>query len=182
MALLNPSFEDAGAFPGDAQGWTLVTICSAERIAGFGPLPLEAWEGFERWFAWVARIADTTTVVALFDARAEVREDFDEGWSNDLFLVEMPPAQLSAGLFSGTAVENMESGWSNVPYAMAWSEVAGAAGPFDGEPHEDFDEQWRSNQAFVWTWGQGTSVNASFDGGTDADEDFDNGWTAATTI
>ena len=37
MPLLNSSFEDAGANPGDADQWTLVTFVAAERIAGFGP-------------------------------------------------------------------------------------------------------------------------------------------------
>ena len=47
--VANPSFEDAGALPGDAAHWTLQTVTSLERIAGFGPVPHEAWEGFERW-------------------------------------------------------------------------------------------------------------------------------------
>lgn len=50
MAILNPSFEDAGAVTGEAEHWTLVTATTLERIAGFGPAPHEACEGFERWF------------------------------------------------------------------------------------------------------------------------------------
>ena len=182
MSLLNSGFEDAGTFPGDAQGWTLVTFCSAERIAGFGPVPLEAWEGFERGFTLLAGLGDTTTVLALFDAIAEGIEDFAEGWSNDVFLVEMPPARLVAASFGSGDVEDVEAGWRNAQHATAWADVSSVAGLFDGEPHEDFAEQWRSNEAFIWTWGQVTSISATFDGGADADEDFDNGWTAATTI
>jgi hypothetical protein len=182
MAVLNPSFEDAGALPGQAEHWTLVAVTSAERIAGFGPAPHEAWEGFERWYALLDGLDDVVTVLAFFDALTEGREDFDEGWANDLFLVEMPPAQLVTAPFGGGAVEDMEDGWDNVLYATVWEDVAGLAGLFDGEPREDFEEQWRSNQAFIWAWELAAGVIAAFDGGADTNEDFDNGWTAATTI
>ena len=36
MAVLNPSFEDAGLLPGEAEHWTLVAVASLEAIAGFG--------------------------------------------------------------------------------------------------------------------------------------------------
>jgi len=46
MTLLNPSFEDAGAAPGQAAHWTLLTSVAAERLAGFGPNPHRAWEEY----------------------------------------------------------------------------------------------------------------------------------------
>jgi hypothetical protein len=39
MAILNPSFEDAGALPGEAEHWTLSAVTSLEEIAGFGAAP-----------------------------------------------------------------------------------------------------------------------------------------------
>ena len=39
MAILNPSFEDAGALPGEAEHWVLQTVTGAERIAGFRVTP-----------------------------------------------------------------------------------------------------------------------------------------------
>ncbi len=52
MAILNPSFEEAGTFssPGEASHWQLVTYTALERIAGFGPEPYQGFENFDRWF------------------------------------------------------------------------------------------------------------------------------------
>jgi hypothetical protein len=72
-------------------------------------------------------------------------------------------------------------GWSNVPYAREWADVTAATGVFDGEPREDFEDQWRSNQLYAWTWSAVTSSTAMFDAGAQAVEDFNNGWTPATT-
>ncbi len=33
MALLNPSFEDAGTLPGEAEHWTLTATTSLEELA-----------------------------------------------------------------------------------------------------------------------------------------------------
>ena len=46
MAILNPSFEDAGALPGEAEHWALSAVTSLEEIAGFGAAKtydLEVW-------------------------------------------------------------------------------------------------------------------------------------------
>lgn len=182
MAILNPSFEDAGAAPGEAEHWTLVTATALERIAGFGPAPHEAWDGFDRWFDLALVFADGALALAFFDPLAEGVEDFNEAWANDLYLTELPTGQVIVAPFGGGAVEDMEGGWANVPYATAWEDVAGVIGQFDGEPREDFEDQWRSNQAFIWAWEFAIGVIAAFDGGGDTDEDFENGWTAATTI
>ena len=182
MAILNPSFEDAGAQPGEAEHWTIQTVAGRERIAGFGPAPHEAWEGFERWFDLALAFADGDLAIALFDPLAEGHEDFNEAWGNDLYLWELPTGQIITAPFGGGAVEDMEDGWSNVPYATAWEEVAGVIGLFDAEPREDFEEQWDSNESFIWDWGMAMGVIAAFDGGADTDEDFENGWAAATTI
>jgi hypothetical protein len=83
--------------------------------------------------------------------------------------------------FGGGAVEDCETGWSNVPYAREWADVTGATGVFDGEPSEDFEDQWRSNQLYAWTWAGVTAATGMFDAGAQAVEDFNNGWTPATT-
>ena len=67
-------------------------------------------------------------------------------------------------------------------YAWAWEEVAAVTGVFDGEPREDFEDQWRSNQSYAWSWSSVTSQAAMFDGGTQNREDFENDWSAASTI
>ena len=182
MAILNPSFEDAGAQPGEAEHWTIQTVAGRERIAGFGPAPHEAWEGFERWFDLALVFADGDLAIALFDPLAEGYEDFEDAWDNDLYLTELPTGQIVTAPFGGGAVEDMEDGWSNVPYATAWEEVAGVIGLFDAEPREDFEESWDGNESFIWDWAMAVGVIANFDGGADTDEDFENGWAAATTI
>jgi len=182
MAILNPSFEDAGGQLGEAEHWTLQTVTSRERIAGFGPAPHEAWEGFERWFDLAPAFSDGDLALGLFDPLAEGYEDFEDAWDNDLYLTELPTGQIITAPFGGGAVEDLEDGWSNATYASAWEEVAAVGGIFDGEAHEDFEEQWRSNQAFIWAWEMAVGVIAAFDGGADTNEDFENDWAAATTI
>jgi len=182
MAILNPSFEDAGAQQGEAEHWTLQSFTGLRRIAGFGPVPDRAWEDFDRWFELLDDLEGITVAIALFDPLAEGYEDFEDAWDNDVYLTELPTGQVITAPFSGGAVEDMEDGWSNVPYATAWEDVAGVIGLFDAEPREDFEEQWRSNQTFIWAWGLAVGVIATFDGGAETNEDFENDWAAATTI
>jgi len=106
MGILNPSFEDAGAQPGLAEHWTLTTSVAGQRIAGFGPVPEEAWEGFERWFELLTGFAPGSLALALFDPLAEGHEDFEEAWSSDLYLIELPSGQVITAPFGGGAVLN----------------------------------------------------------------------------
>ena len=182
MAILNPSFEDAGPEPGLAEGWTLATSVAGQRIAGFGPPPFDAWEGFERWFELLLDFAPGSLALAFFDPLAEGYEDFEEAWNNDLYLTELPSGQVVTAPFGGGAVEDMEDGWSNVPFATGWGDVTAVTGIFDGEPREDFEDAWRNNQSFAWLWAAIASQAALFDGGADPDEDFENSWTPVTTI
>jgi len=163
MPVLNPSFEDAGLLPGEAEHWTLASVTSLESIAGFGADPELAREGFERWGALWLALEDVPVVRAFFDTSPEGLEDFEEVWENDLYLWELPPAQ-------------------QLPASFGPDEVAGVVGVFDGEPREDFEDQWSGNQAFAWTWGAVTSAAALFDAGAQAREDFENDWDPATTI
>ena len=182
MAILNPSFEDAGPEPGMAEHWTLATSVAGQRIAGFGPTPHRAWEDFERWFELRLSFPPGSLALAFFDPIAEGFEDFEEAWSNDLYLTELPSGQVITAPFGGGAVEDMEDGWSNDPFATDWSGVTAVTGIFDGEPREDFEDEWRSNQSYAWLWAALTTQTALFDAGTDPDEDFENSWTLATTI
>ena len=75
MAILNPSFEDAGPEPGMAEHWTLATSVAGQRIAGFGPTPHRAWEDFERWFELRLSFPPGSLALAFFDPIAE-------GWIN----------------------------------------------------------------------------------------------------
>ena len=182
MAISNPSFEDAGAAPGQAEHWTMRTAAALERIAGFGPDPHRAWEDFERWFDLVLSLGPGDVALAFFDPLAEGFEDFEEAWANDLYMTELPTGLVVTAPFGGGAVEDLEEGWDNVPYARAWEEVAGVTGVFDSEPREDFEDQWRSNQSYAWSWGSVTSATAMFDAGGQNREDFENGWSPASTI
>ena len=182
MPILNPSFEDAGAQPGEAEHWTLHAFTGLRRIAGFGPAPHRAWEDFERWFELTDDLDGIAVAIAFFDPLAEGVEDFEEAWDNDLYLTDLPTGQVITAPFGGGAVEDMEDGWSNVPFATAWAEIASVAGLFDAEPREDFEEQWRSNESYAWQWADVAGVIAVFDAGSQAVEDYENDWTAATTI
>lgn len=186
MTVQNPSFEYAGARPGEAEHWTLVAVASLEEIAGFGPGPVGAaelaWEGFEDWFDRVTSLEDLTVVRAFFDVAPEGFEDFNENWENDLYFLDLPPAQQVAASFGPNDVEDCEGGWANDNYATRWVDVTSAAAAFGGEPREDFEAQWSGNHAFGWTWGAITSVAGRFDPGAQDREDFEDGWPTATTI
>ena len=169
MALLNPSFEDAGMLPGEAAHWKLSAVTRLEEIAGFGTAPEDAWEDFERWFEFLATIDDVLVVLAFFDSALKGYEQFESGWDNAVFLYELPPAQLVTATFDGRAAEDCETGWSNVPYAREWSEVASVTGVFGGEPIEDF-----RLRSYVSIWSEVPSSAAPI-------ENFESAWTRATT-
>ncbi|NVJ28844.1 hypothetical protein HUW62_47405, partial [Myxococcus sp. AM011] len=93
MPLLNPSFEDTGARPGEAAHWALTTVTRLEALAGFG-VPEESCEDFEHWYVWRAALSDVPVALAFFSGQREGFESFSRGWDNDGFLFELPPAQL----------------------------------------------------------------------------------------
>ena len=75
MAILNPSFEDAGAEAGMAEHWTLATSVAGQRIAGFGPPTHRGWEDFERWVPFRRAFAGGDLAMGLFDSLAKGVED-----------------------------------------------------------------------------------------------------------
>ncbi|MBN2197508.1 MAG: hypothetical protein JW751_32315, partial [Polyangiaceae bacterium] len=178
----NPSFEDAGTLPGDAAHWTLTAVTSLEEIAGFGALPEQAWEDFERWFELLAELDSVLTSRAFFAPGTDGFESFTTGWGAGAYLFELPPAQVVPGQFSADNVEDCETGWSNASFYWSWDGVPAATGTFDGESREDFEDSWRSNESFAWSWSGVASSTAMFDSGAQGVEDFENSWTHAGTL
>ncbi|MGN6107487.1 MAG: hypothetical protein ACTHU0_20425, partial [Kofleriaceae bacterium] len=181
MAIRNPRFEDAGAQPGSAAHWTLVTFVAAERVAAFGPAPVRGWEDFERWTELKLAFAAGDLALGLFDALPEGREDFDEAWDNDLYLRAWSAGHSEACVFDGAPLERFDHGWATDTFVDDWSALADAAGVFDGQPREDFEDAWLGNHAFLWTWSTVTSVAAVFAPGLMTGEGFEVGWPMATT-
>lgn len=180
MPILNPRFEDAGALPGEAEHWTLVAVTSLEAVAGFGADPELAWEDFERWFELWRHLEDVTVELAFFDD--DGFEAFERGWDNDVFLYELPPAQLEQASLGSENVEDCESGWSNDTFLWGWGDVASVTGIFDGESYEDFEDRWRGNESFLWRWDDVVAAPALVDGGAREVETFDGVWEPAATI
>jgi len=182
MAIRNPSFEDPGTRPGEAKHWTLQTVTSLERIAGFGPDPHQSQENFERWTELALELDPDGLAIAFFDPLAEGYEDFEDAWDNDFYMTELPTGRVITAPLGGGAVEDMEAGWSNDVFLMDWSEVSSVTGVFDGELREDFEDLWRGNESYAWGWGDVIALAAMFDRGSQPVEDFENDWTVATTI
>ena len=177
MPISNPSFEEVGALPGEAAGWTLTCVCTAEQAAGFGPPPESAREDFERWLAWMDGFGEGDLVFALFDALPEAREDFEEGFANETWLGAWHPGFAEACVFGDDVAESFDAGWATDAWARGWDEVASEAAAFGADPHEDFGvEPWRAS------WNDVTDDAARFDGGTTTEETFAGTWEPATTV
>jgi hypothetical protein len=182
VALLNPNFAEEGARPGLAAHWALETSTALEEIAGFDASPETAWEGFERWHAFMGDF-DTLSKVRAFFARATVGyESFDGGWNNGVFVATFSEAQLELATLSPTGAESFDAGWSNGAFLNDWSAVASIHGAFDGQPVEDFEDGWRGNEGYFRDWSSVHSSPARFDGNAAETETFGGAWTAITHI
>jgi hypothetical protein len=174
MGLLNPTLHEAGATPGSAQHWELRSLCQAQRVAAFGPSPLQAVETFERWGKLEAAFGEGALVLALFDAQPEGVEDFEESWGAGPFLLELPLAQLDPCLFAGNAVEDMAGGWIVGPFLADWADVSVAPALFGGTARESFDG---------WFLVAVPSFSAAlFNAGNAGVETFAGAWPALTTL
>jgi len=182
MPILNPGFEDAGTWPGEAAHWTLTAVTSLEQIAGFGTAPEQAWEDFERWCELSAELGSVLTARAFFGLGTDGFEAFATGWGAGVHLLELSPSQVVAASFSANDVEAFASGWNNASFYSSWDTVPSASGSFDGENREDFEDQWRSNQSYAWSWASVAASTGMFDGGAQGVEDFENAWTHAGTL
>lgn len=128
MALLNPTFADAGALPGEAAHWTLTAVTSREVLAAFGGV---AREDFEGWGELLASLTDVTVVRVFFGS--DGFEAFER-----LFLYELPTGRLVTFPFSGGVVET----WTASPLLDDWAAVPSVSGLV-----EDFA---RAGFAFDW--------------------------------
>jgi hypothetical protein len=180
MALANPSFEDGGALAGEAAHWTLTARTSREAIAGFGASPPQAFESFERWFAFVDALAGVTTVIAFFDGGRDGDEDFEEAWANSLYLREFQPAVLVP--LHASAAETFDATWTGAAYFLAWGAVTSDAASFGAQGAEDFETHWHSNESFAHDLAAIATDAARFAPGALAFEPFDTAWVHATTL
>ncbi len=157
MPLLNPTFADAGALPGEAAHWTLTAVTSLEVLAGFGAA---AREDFERWSQFLGALADVTTVRAFFGN--DGFEEFERAWANSAFLFELPTGRVVACAFGGLAVET----WTlAAPFLREWGAVPSVLGIV-----EDF-----VRQGFITDWAGVTSAALPT-------ETFSGAWTHAVTL
>ena len=182
MAIVNPGFEDAGATPGEALGWTWLTVCSAERMAAFGSsVPEEDAERFESEWSndgYLFAFDPFVDIVApIFDSSigtGETYEDFEEAWStNHGYSFEMGSTEAASfdALLTPEAVEDYAEGWSsNESYSFTMGSTTAAL--FDAAPEafEDFEEGWFTG---TYDTAMGATTAALFDGGGEAYEDFE---------
>lgn len=170
--LLNPTFQDAGATPGEAAHWGLSSHCSAQRYAAFGPGAARAVEDFERWFAFAEMFAEGGLVLAFFDPVARGFESF-EAWAGSAFLESLPEVLLDACSFGGAGVDDFE-GWLAGPWDARWSDVTSTPAKFGANAFDSF-EAWTSPVAPVW-------AAATFGPALDPADAFEGGWPTLKTI
>ncbi len=171
-ALLNPNLRDAGASPGAAAKWSIASVCAAQRIAAFEPVPAGAVENFERWSALLTTFVDGDVVFAIFDGATKDYEAFD-GWVVGPFIDAFPDVLLVADAFGGATIDTFDA-WLATPWSASWADVAGESALFAGAPVDDF-ESWLSPLSPAW-------ARAAFDSGADAIEAFAATWAAMTTM
>jgi len=167
MPLLNPQLRELGPTPGSAKHWTLSSVCTAQRIAAFGPAPETAQEDFERWSVLVSAFVAGSLVLAFFDPVPKGYESF-AGWNAGAFLETLPPALLEACSFAGSVAELFD-GWPSAARASSWAEVSSEAAPV-----EDF-EAWTAPTSPAW-------AAAAFSPGAVPTEAFAGAWPAMTGL
>jgi hypothetical protein len=178
MGIANSTFVEAGALPGSAKGWTVVSRCQAERWAAFGsPVP-SAYEDFERWAVPRLHFEADQLVLGFFAPQGLGHEGFDHGWSNDLYQRLLAPALAASALFSGEVNEGFV--WI-AHFRLTWSSVESIGALFNGggEGGEWFELGW-SNNAFRFSWLFVPSTPAMFSGAPV--ETFQTAWPHAATL
>jgi len=183
--IVNPSFEEAGPGPGEAKGWTLTSLATAEEWAAFGTTPPRATEDFGEWSGTEAAIFAFTPAhlqAAVFGPVNKEQETFEAGWSNDTFILDLGSTPTEAAEFDATpeAVEDFEDDWlSGGAWASSWQDVTGQAAIFGpaSMPVETYEEGWRSNEGAVFSWAGVLSQAANFDTTPEPVEDFEEEFT-----
>lgn len=161
MGFLNPGFEEAGASPGEALGWTQNSNATAVEIAPWGANNLEI-EGFEDGFDndnYVYIFAQGSFEAAVFDGDLTV-ENFESEWdSNEGYILAPNDASWEAAIF-GSLLEDMETferEWDdNQDYILLPAGMTIVAAQFGSglEDVEAFDSEWDNNENYEWTWDQ----------------------------
>ncbi len=172
----NLGFEDAGAAPGLAEGWTLSQLASVEEIAGYGS-PERPQEDFERGWTnddFLFALAQAVIGPAIYDDVPESVEDFNEGWSqNEAFVRELASAEAADYDPSGGTklVEDFDGLWAgNDAFLFAF-----APDDLSAAPTEAFESGWRGNELFLFALSVG-------DVAAEPTETFESGWPLMATV
>jgi len=152
MALLNPTFADAGALLGEAARWTITAVTSLEALAAFGRV---GREDFERWSSFLGALADVTVVRAFFG-----RDTFEE--FERPFLSTLPSGRIVTCSFGGGDVET----WTRPsPWLDDWSRVPLLAGLTEAFARPGFVTDWSgvssaaaANETFSSAWPRAATV------------------------
>jgi hypothetical protein len=136
MAHENLSFEEQGAGPGLAAGWTFASTATAEEHATF----------------------------ATNDGGERAGETFEHGWSDPFVSnfddVAGPAAEYSADFFvTPKAREDFEVGWAT-DQALVTELGATIAAEYGGQAFEAFETDWATSQAFVTSLDELGTVSA----------------------
>lgn len=158
MAIRNPSFDEAGAGPGAALGWSLRSRVAREAIAELAPG--EGFEGFERFSSFVSSLDAS---MARFFFSLAGADAFEAGWVRVPFRAELGPAERDARVFDGVPVERLE--WAAV--LDRWEDAATSA-PF----LDPLEHAWPGTDDFATDVGDVPTALAIFDGASSA-ERFD---------
>ena len=142
MAVLNPSFESAGATSGQAASWSVVTTATVEELAEFGATP-EPWETFEAGWGnepHVTELGLADIDPAEYDdgtVNPAVHEGFDTAWGNEPHITEL--SLLEDALYNGATEETFESGagW-DADYKTEFSGGDLSSATFSGNAFETF--------------------------------------------
>jgi hypothetical protein len=158
MAVLNPSFEDAGASPGQAANWTVASTVTTFEIASFDTGGYIGWEDFESDWSntpFYSEFGAGALEVAEFESTTTIPnevEDFEQLWSNLPYLTEL--SVIDAATFDGNDFENFEAAGWDPNYKTAFSGGDIDAAVFDGNDYENFEAAgWDPNYKTVFSGG-----------------------------
>ena len=186
MAITNPSFEEPGVLPGQADNWDEGYDSAAEDIAAFSHFDgyTRPWDDFEQsWLfneLYQTGFSVTDVVSAEFEGRVSQRETFESGWKMPAPRLKLLGSQVDADYDPGGVQDNGVHNHSSIfAYAAEYFEVAAFTGPFSVE---DFEQTWGTapwndaSESGFPGFGAGVLSAASFDAAPQAFEDFEEEW------
>jgi hypothetical protein len=171
MPIDNPRFLEFGDSPGVPRRWTVRSFVRGERLAGFGPLPFEGVEGFERWSELVTALGIVEQ--AFFDTHPEGYEDFTEGWGVDAYVTHFDDAPAALTKFGIEPVDAFSAGWGVDGFAWSFTDVDVMTATFLGKSAEGFERGHR-NDNYRWHFSGFDLVGASLSSG--GAETFESTW------